>query len=104
MTHDQATEETLGPDTAQARDDEIRALVTRLARPHRSGGRVVERAAILAEGHDFTEVMAWIEAHGGRAEQAAPPRAARGLHAPRQSAEVTDPVPLRFILPAGALR
>src|ERR1017187_10758486 len=49
-------------------DEEIRALVTRLARPHRSGGEVIERAAIFADGADFAEVMAWITARGGTAE------------------------------------
>ena len=44
-------------------DDTIRALVTRLARPHSSGGDVIERASILAEGADFSEVMAWVIAH-----------------------------------------
>jgi hypothetical protein len=92
------------PETTATRDDEIRALVTRLARPHRSGGRVVERAAVLAEGADFDAVMAWILAHGGTPEAAKPPKAARGLHAPRQSAATADPTPLRFVLPAGALR
>jgi hypothetical protein len=43
---------------ADIEDDQIRALVTRLARPHRSGGDVVERAAIFADGADFAEVMA----------------------------------------------
>jgi hypothetical protein len=32
--------------------DAIRSVVTRLARPHRAGGDVIERAAILAEGAD----------------------------------------------------
>lgn len=91
-------------DATEIADDEIRTIVTRLARPHRSGGRVIERAAILAEGADFDAVMAWIIAHGGTPEMAAPPKASRGLHAPRQSAGTSDPVPLRFILPAGALR
>jgi hypothetical protein len=53
-------------------DDAIRALVTRLGRPHRSGGRVIERATLMAEGADFTAVMAWIEAHGGEAEHCRP--------------------------------
>jgi hypothetical protein len=34
-------------------DDPILALVKRLARPHASGGTVIERAAILADGADF---------------------------------------------------
>lgn len=90
-----------GPD-----DDAIRALVTRLARPHRSGGSVVERASVLAEGADFRAVMAWIEAHGGEAEAAAPaPRSKGGLHSARGGADpAREAVPLRFILPAGALR
>jgi hypothetical protein len=46
-------------------DDAIRVLVTRLARPHRSGGRVIERATLLG---------------------------------------AADPAPLRFTVPAAALR
>ena len=46
-------------------DDAIRALVIRLARPHGSGGEVIERAAILAEGADSAAVIAWITAHAG---------------------------------------
>jgi len=38
-------------------DLEINALVTRLSRPHPSGGVVIERAAILAAGADFPAVM-----------------------------------------------
>ena len=44
-------------------DDAIRTLVTRLARPHASGGNVISRAAILAEGADFDAVTRWITAH-----------------------------------------
>jgi hypothetical protein len=40
------------------RDENIRALVKRLARPHGSGGAVIERAALLAEAADFTSVIA----------------------------------------------
>ncbi|MGK2936564.1 MAG: hypothetical protein ACSLFR_01980 [Solirubrobacteraceae bacterium] len=104
MTPDLPAREPVVTDRAETHDDEIRTLVTRLSRPHRSGGRVIERAAVLAEGADFDAVMVWIEAHGGTPEVAKPPKAARGLHAPRQSAQVADPVPLRFVLPAGALR
>ena len=35
-------------------DAEIRAVVTRLSRPHRSGGEVIERAAILSSGDVVT--------------------------------------------------
>ena|SRR5947209_4766338 len=87
-------------------DDTIRALLTRLARPHPSGGDVLERAAILAEGADFRSVMAWITAHGGVAETRGGAGAGRGLHGSRLGGvgEVDDRTPLRFVLPAGTLR
>jgi hypothetical protein len=40
--------------------DDGRAVVTRLSRPHVSGGSVTERAAIVAEG-----AADWIMAHAG---------------------------------------
>jgi len=85
-------------------DAEIHALVKRLARPHSSGGDVVERAALLASGGDFAAVMVWITDHAGVAEtMEATPR--RGLHGPRVdlSGGTDSRVPLRFVLPAGAL-
>lgn len=85
-------------------DEEIRALVTRLARPHRSGGQVVERAAIFADGADFAEVMAWIMARGGTAE-AIVSTAGGGLHDRHYDAGsgAASAKPLRFVLPPGAL-
>jgi hypothetical protein len=68
---------------------------------------VIERATLLAEGADFDAVMAWIEAHGGEPEAPAASRSKRGLHSPRLASGAgagADPTPLRFILPAGALR
>ena len=41
-------------------DDEIRALLSRLSRSHPSGGTVIERAAIVAEGADSAAVVTWI--------------------------------------------
>lgn len=86
-------------------DDTIRTLVTRLARPHRSGGEVIERAAILAEGADCAEVVAWIAAHEGQPEAAAPAVASRGLHSARlsDSGGVGASAPRRYVLPPGAL-
>jgi hypothetical protein len=87
-------------------DDAIRTLVTRLARPHRSGGTVIERAAILAEGADFAAVMAWVVARGGVAEEATVSSASGGgLHGARLShgGPTQAPLPLRFVLPPGAL-
>ena len=80
-------------------------MVKRLARPHRSGGEVIERAAILAEGSDFTTVVAWIEAHDGQAETAVAAAAKGGLYAARghESAAGGSSPALRYILPRGAL-
>jgi hypothetical protein len=86
-------------------DDAIRALITRLARPHASGGEVVERAAIVAEGADFAAVMAWIAAHGGEPEATTSSAPRRGLHGSRlhDSGGAEPQAPLRFVLPAGGL-
>jgi hypothetical protein len=86
-------------------DDAIYALVTRLARPHSSGGQVIERAAILAEGADFAAIMAWVIAHGGKPETMVPAASGGGLHGSRvsYSGGAEARTPLRFVLPAGAL-
>jgi hypothetical protein len=88
-----------------AGDAEIRALVKRLARPHSSGGDVVERADLLASGTDFPAVMAWIADHAGVAEAMAPEAPRRGLHGPRLGlSHGGEPrTPLRFVLPACTL-
>lgn len=87
-------------------DLEINALVTRLSRPHSSGGVVIERAAILAAGADFPAVMDWITAHDGTPDTAVTPTRSHGLHGSRVGDGATSPAaaPLRFVLPAGALR
>jgi hypothetical protein len=86
-------------------DAEISALVTRLARPHASGGVVIERAAIVAEGADSSAVMEWIFAHAGKPETSLSAAPRRGLHGPRlnDSDGTESRTPLRFVLPAGAL-
>ena len=86
-------------------DDEIRILLSRLARRHPSGGTVIERVAIVAEGADSAEVVAWILDHDGEPEAATGSSSKGGLHSPRLS----DPLgsgarpPARYVLPAGAL-
>jgi hypothetical protein len=87
-------------------DDAIRSLLTRLARAHPSGGTVVERAAILAEGADFDAVIAWVRAHGGEPEARTATASTSGLHGARvHDAGSAEPrVPSRFVLPAGVLR
>jgi hypothetical protein len=87
-------------------EDAIRALLSRLARPHPSGGQAIERAALLAAGGDFPQVMAWIDDHDGLPE-AAVRAAARGggLHGSRMSGGGANgqQTPLRYVLRAGVL-
>jgi hypothetical protein len=54
----------------------IRDLVVRLSRPHPSGGKVIERAAILAEGVGSADVGDWIVGHAGHGETASASRSA----------------------------
>jgi hypothetical protein len=86
-------------------DNAILALVKRLARPHASGGAVIERAAILAEGADFASVMAWIAAHDGQPEARVASGSTHGLHGSRVSNIGAEQrrTPLRYVLPAGTL-
>ena len=83
--------------------DEVRAIVRRLARPHRSGGSVVERAAILAEGERSGAILDWITDHDGEPESAPEAAPARGLYGARFSGSSASRGPSRYILPAGAL-
>jgi hypothetical protein len=88
-------------DQARLRDDDaIRALVIRLARAHPSGGKVIERAAVLASGADLEAVMRWIAAHAGQPETTSAAATHRGLHGSR--VEAVHP-PRRYVLQAGAL-
>jgi hypothetical protein len=90
-----------GQDSA---DDAIRAVVTRLARRHPSGGTVIERAAILAEGADCGATVAWIIAHEGKPEVAIASTKPAGLHNARLSGPpASGGQPVRYVLPAGAL-
>jgi hypothetical protein len=81
-------------------DDAIRAVVTRLSRPHRSGGIVIERAAILAEGTASPDILAWIADHAGEPETATRAAPARGLYGRGVTASRE---PSRYVLPADAL-
>jgi hypothetical protein len=85
-------------------DEAIRAAVARLARRHRSGGFVIERAAILAEGERSADIVDWILRHAGEAEvveTAAPPRGLYG--AGFGGSAPTRRGPARYLLPASAL-
>jgi hypothetical protein len=82
----------------------IRDVVRRLSRPDPSGGSVIERAAILAEGADSQAIIRWIVAHAGQPEAIAPPATARGLHSSRLSGGGAEArPPRRYVLPADAL-
>lgn len=85
-------------------DLEITALVTRLARPHPSGGVVIERAALLAAGADYPAIIDWIATHSGTAETT-PPGRSRGLHGSRITDGSTPAAqqPMRFVLPANTV-
>lgn len=85
-------------------DDAILALVTRLARPHRDGGQVIERAAIMAAGADSGAVIEWVLAHAGEPEEPSAASPSRGLHGGRLSgAGAESRAPSRFVLPPGVL-
>lgn len=86
-------------------DEAIRALLSRLARPHPSGGQAIERAALLAAGADFSQVIAWIDAHEGRPEAVEAATVGGGLHGSRIGGRGTggQQAPLRYVLGAGVL-
>lgn len=85
-------------------DDVIRAMLARLSRRHSSGGKVIEHAAILAEGADLESIVQWIVAHDGQPEARAPARSTGGLHGARVTASADEVrAPARYVLPAGAL-
>src|SRR5205085_12079544 len=100
-THRPAVNDPETVTTSAGRDDATRAIVTRLSRRHPSGGRVIERAAILAEGADCAAVVAWIIAHRGKPEAALPARQS-GLHGARlDSSLASNPrAPVRYVLPS----
>ena len=85
-------------------DEAIRAVVARLARRHRSGGLVIERAAILAEGDRSAAVEEWILRHAGEAEVVESATPERGLYGTGfGGSPPTRRGPARYLLPASAL-
>ena len=89
------------PDPQTPDDDSIRALVRRLSRRHRSGGRVIERAAVVASGANGQAIIDWIVAHDGRPETSRPTAAGQGgLYGARTE---RPSAPQRYVLPADAL-
>jgi hypothetical protein len=93
------------PAPSAGADAAIRSLVVRLSRPHESGGTVIERAAILAEGTNSAAMLTWIADHDGQPEMLAPTSSGRGLHSARFDERTTmaASTPRRYVLPAGVL-
>jgi hypothetical protein len=84
-------------------DTAIREVVARLSRPGPSGGSVIERAAILAEGSNSEAIISWIIAHAGEPEASAPPAPTRGLHGTRLGGGGAQRHPSRYVVPIGVL-
>jgi hypothetical protein len=82
--------------------DAIADLVRRLARPHDSGGMVIERSVILAEGTNSAAIMSWISDHDGIADSTTASTRSHGLHGPRANAALQAEPPRRFVVPARA--
>jgi len=88
---------------AEAQTDAVGALVKRLARPHVSGGMVIERSVILAEGTGSAAILTWISDHDGVADSTVATARSSGLHGSRANAgaEASGAI-RRFVLPARA--
>jgi len=95
---------TVTPTDLEHSPDAIGALVRRLARPHSSGGMVIERSVIIAEGARSKEILGWISAHDGVADATVVTRPSSGLHGPKLTASpaAQDAPARRFVLPARA--
>jgi hypothetical protein len=97
----------VSPDGEPASDEEIRALVARLSRPDRNGGRVIERAAIMAEGANSAAILDWLAASSWKPEEPVASTAERGgsgLHGMRRESErgrAQAQAPRRYISPSG---
>ncbi len=83
--------------------DDTGEIVRRLARPHPSGGMVIERSVILAEGSGSAAILAWIRDHDGVADSTLASARSGGLHGSRGSGGLAarqDSPARRFVLPA----
>jgi hypothetical protein len=87
-------------------EGDILTVVRRLSRRHSSGGQVIERAAVIAEGVDSGAILAWIADHDGKPEVRPPAKSGGGgLHRARLAGDEGMPsgAPRRYVLPASAL-
>jgi hypothetical protein len=89
-------------------DEDIAALVARLARPDGSGGKVIESAAIMAEGSRSAAILDWLRLASWTPEEVAADTSYRGgggLHGTRRESDRADAraqKPRRYISPRGA--
>ncbi|MCW2984532.1 MAG: hypothetical protein JWR63_2102 [Conexibacter sp.] len=101
--------EPVSPDAEPVTEPDIRALVARLSRPHRSGGVVIERAAIMAEGANSAAILRWIDENSWVPEEELPARTAQGgsgIHGMRREADRGRPqaqAPRRYVSPPGGV-
>jgi hypothetical protein len=86
-------------------EEKIRAVVRRLSRQHPSGGRVIERAAVLAEGADSSTILDWITSHDGKPEDRPAETSGGGLHRGQRDGgrSAIASTPRRYVLPPGTL-
>jgi hypothetical protein len=84
--------------------DAIGVVVRRLARPHPSGGTVIERSVILAEGAESAAIFSWISDHDGVADSTSASPRSSGLHGARERSGGSQQLgpARRFVLPEGA--
>jgi hypothetical protein len=87
-------------DDDRASGEAIQACVQRLSRPGPGGRRVIERAAIMAEGATAAAILDWLDAAAWRPED--PPADATaggsGLHGLRRESRRAQP-PRRYVSP-----
>jgi hypothetical protein len=86
-------------------DEAIRAVVARLSRQHPSGGLVIERAAVVAEGAESGAILDWISSHDGQPEDRPAETSAGGLHRGRLDGSGSSIAwtPRRYLLAPGII-
>jgi hypothetical protein len=102
--HSEAADSPQAQSAPPVDDEKIRKVVSRLSRGHKSGGKVIERAAILAEGAASRSILDWVIAHDGRPESAQAAVAAGGLHGGRLNrggGSAGAATPQRYVFPPG---
>jgi hypothetical protein len=86
----------------QMATDAIAVLVKRLARPHASGGMVIERSVILAEGANAAAILGWISDNDGVEDFTVASERSHGLHGAFAGSALHTAPARRFVLPARA--